>query len=210
MKRDLFTDGTLEAGNAGLSEAGRDFVREANRLGIVIDVSHTGERSSLEMIELSEDPVIFSHSNAKVLCPSSRNLANEQLDAVAAKGGVIGITTFSPLLRPDVTRLNRPTVEDVLTHIDYVVQRVGIDHVGLGMDWGHQRRQEDLDLHNRAYKDFNKNKLEVETAHAHGLDGPQDFVNVTELLLARKYKDEEIGKILSRNFLRVFEAVWAH
>src|SRR5690606_11212718 len=140
QKRDLFTDGTGEPANAGLSRAGQDFVKEMNRLGMVIDLSHTGERASLEAIELSEQPIVFSHSNVRSLFDSVRNLSDEQIDAVAQTNGVIGVAAFTSLFKEDVVEANKPTVDDFVEHLDYLVNRAGIDHVGVGLDYGHKRR----------------------------------------------------------------------
>jgi len=207
QRRDIFADGTGEPGDAGLSSLGHAFVREMNRVGVVLDLSHMGHRASLEALEVTEHPVIFSHSNVRALCDSPRNLSDRQLDALARNGGVVGIATLSPLLSRDGSQ---PTVDTVITHIDYVARRIGVDHVGLGMDYGHARRQEDLDIHNQSYGDVLGGSLTVENAHARGLDGPQDLVNVTVGLLERGHSREDVGKILSGNFLRVFRIVWGH
>jgi membrane dipeptidase len=101
----------------------------------------------------------------------------------------------------------RPTVEDFVDHIDYIVQRVGIDHVGYGLDYAYKRKQEDLDTHNRKYADILPPLL-VETVQIEGLEVANEIVNGTALLLKRGYSEEDIGKILSGNFLRVFKEVW--
>lgn len=90
-----FAPGCLEPSNSGLSSLGIQLVQEMNRLGVVIDLSHVGQRASLETIELSQDPVIFSHSNPSMLQPNPRNISDELMRVCAAKGGVIGLSTFS-------------------------------------------------------------------------------------------------------------------
>lgn len=210
QKRDWFTDGTGEPANAGLSRAGRDFVREMNRLGMVIDLSHTGERASLEAIELTERPVVFSHSNVRSLFTSVRNLSDEQIAAVAQINGVIGVAAFTSLFKEDVTEANKPTVDDFLEHLDYLVERAGIDHVGVGLDYGHKRRQEDLDMHNELHPEITRGIARVETVHCRDLDGPSDLHNLTSRLIDRGYTEADIAKILSGNFMRVFEEVCDH
>lgn len=206
MRRDIFAEGSGEPGDTRLSSLGEHWIREMNHLGMVIDLSHTGRRAALEAMALSKDPVIFSHSNAHRLCANPRNLSDEQIDALAQNGGVIGIATLSPLVRsePDCP----PTVEDLVAHIDYIVQRVGPKHVGLGWEYAHGRRQEDLDLPNRLYPDILGGKLRPTTVHCLRADGPEDIINVTVLLLARGYTAQDVTKILYGNWHRVFSTVW--
>ncbi len=206
QRRDLFADGSGEPGNAGLSVYGKQFIREMNQLGMVIDLSHMGLRASLEAMELTSQPVIFSHSNVHALVPSVRNLRDEQIDAAAARGGVIGVTAFTSLLGMNVTADQRPTLDDFIAHLDYIVQRVGPDHVGIGLDYAHKRLQDDLEVHNRLHPELGR--LDVGTIHAQGLDGPAEVVNLTDRLLRRGYRQDDILKILSGNFLRVFRTVW--
>lgn len=208
QKRDWFTDGTGEPANAGLSRAGKDFVREMNRLGMLIDLSHTGERSSLDAIELSEQPVVFSHSNVRALFSSVRNLSDEQIAAVAQTNGVIGVAAFTSLFKENVSESNKPTVEDFLDHLDYLVERAGVDHVGIGLDYGHNRRQEDLDMHNDLHPEITRGIARVETVHCKDLDGPKDLRNLTGRLINRGYSESDVAKILSGNFMRVLEEVW--
>ncbi len=206
MRRDIFADGSGESGDARLSSLGKHWIHEMNRLGMVIDLSHTGRRAALEAIALSNDPVIFSHSNAYRLCANPRNLTDEQIDALAQNEGVIGIATLSPLVSagPD----HQPTVEDLVAHIDHIVQRVGPEHVGLGWEYAYGRRQEDLDLPNRLYPDILGGKLRPATAHCLRADGPEDVINVTALLLARGYAAGDVTRILYGNWHRVFSRVW--
>jgi len=206
MRRDIFADGAGEPGNASLSSLGERFVREMNHLGMVIDLSHTGRRASLEAIERSEHPVIFSHSNVHALCPNPRNLWDDQIDAVARNGGVVGIATLSPLVTAGAER--RPTVDELVAHMDYIVQRIGPGHVALGWEYAHGRRPEDTELPNLLYPDILGGRLRPETAHCEGADGPRDVVNVTTRLLARGYAPGDVTRILYGNWRRVFGTVW--
>jgi len=130
--RNFAADGCITGTDAVLSREGRELVKEMNRCGIVIDCSHTGERSSLDAIELSEKPCIFSHSNPKARSNLPRNITDEQIKRVAAGGGVAGLTPFAPMNWDggDVP----PTLDDFLDNIECVVDLAGIDHVAIGTD----------------------------------------------------------------------------
>ncbi len=128
--RNLVADGCAEVADAGLSNYGRRFVRELNRVGIVVDVTHTGRRSSLEAIELSEAPVIFSHSNPSALCTHIRNIDDTQIRACAESGGVVGIVGIGSFLGDADAR-----TETMFRHVDYVAELVGPEHVGIGTDY---------------------------------------------------------------------------
>jgi len=206
QRRDIFADGSGEPSNAGLSVYGKAFIREMNDLGLVIDLSHMGLRASMEAMELTRHPVIFSHSNVHALVPSVRNLTDEQIDAAVATGGVICVTAFTSLLMANVSKGRRPTLDDYVAHVDYLVQRVGPDHVGVGLDYAHQRVQDDLEVHNRLHPELGR--LNTETIHAQGLDGPAELVNLTARLLSRGYRRDDIQNILSGNLMRVFRTVW--
>ena len=116
-ERNRLGDGCVEAANGGLSCLGRSAVQEMNRIGMVVDVSHCGEQTSLDAIEMSSSPVLISHANAKALCPSLRNKSDEVLDTLVENGGVMGVAFWGPMTYkdPDV----RPGFEDLLDHIDY-------------------------------------------------------------------------------------------
>ena len=124
-------DGCLERTDAGLSVFGVRLIKAMNRARIAVDCSHTGIRTTLDAMDVSEYPVVFSHSLAKSVCESPRNLTDEQIKRVAEMGGVIGINGFPPF----VADKTRPTLDDLLKHVDYIADLVGIDHVGLGIDF---------------------------------------------------------------------------
>ncbi len=206
MRRDIFGEGTGERADGSISLLGERLVARLNDLRMVIDLSHMGCRASLEVIEQSRHPVIFSHSNVWSICSSPRNLRDEQIDAIARRGGVIGVAALSPLVISDLSR--RPTIDDFIAHLDYIVQRVGPDFVGLGWEHAHARRPEDILLSNSLYPDILGGKLTVATAHCEDVDGPHDLMKVTESLLNLGYPEGAIEKILFRNYMRVFEQVW--
>lgn len=119
-----------ERSGGGLTAFGVDLVKELNRLGMVVDVSHIGERGFWDVLDVAERPILASHSNCKALCDHPRNLSDDQIRALAENGGSMGFT-FVPSFVDDVS----PTLERFLDHVDHAVQLVGADHVGLGSDF---------------------------------------------------------------------------
>ena len=162
----------------GLTKFGKQLVTEMNRLGMLIDVSHISERGFWDVLHISNAPVIASHSNCKTLCNHLRNLSNEQLKALAANGGVVGITFVPGFIAQDGWT-KPPPFAQLLNHFDYAIDIAGIDHVGIGSDF---------DGGGELLKDAT------------------EFPRITEGLSARGYSDEDIQKILGGNHLRVFEA----
>jgi len=180
-QRNQIADGIGESRTgSGLTEFGLKVIDEMNDLRMLIDVSHLSETGFWDVIKRSKTPIVASHSNCYALCPHLRNLKDEQIKALAEKGGVIGIT-FVPNFLTQEKR--KTTVKDVVKHIDYLVEKVGVDCIGLGSDFDGTG---DLPL---------------------GLEGVDKIPNLTEELLDRGYKEREIEKILGGNFLRVFKEV---
>ena len=158
----------------GLTEFGRAAVRECNRLGIVVDVVHANDAAFFEAIELSKTPVQFSHGAVFALSPHWRNLTDDQLKALAANGGVIGIAPYSDFIDPVAEKRNMRRVVD---HIEYVCERIGDDYVGFGSDY-----------------DGTPTSLLVPSY----ADTPQ----LTQLMLDRGFSEETILKFWGGNFLR--------
>ena len=119
----------------GLTEAGRDLVRECNRLGVMIDLSHLNERGFWEVAEISNAPLVATHSNAHALCASSRNLTDPQLEAIRDSDGMVGVNFAVSFLREDGRDDADTPLEAVVRHVDYLVERLGIDRVGFGSDF---------------------------------------------------------------------------
>ena len=178
VRNDL-ADGVGEPRGAGLTAFGRQVVQEMNELGMVVDVSHLSVQGFWEVLELSRHPVVASHSNAHALCRHRRNLTDQQIRALAQKGGVMGINFFPEFLRED----GPASLEDVVRHIDHVVSLVGPQHVGLGSDFDGIPSTPD------------------------GLDDVSRLPALTEALIRRGYPDEAILGILGENFARVFRQV---
>jgi membrane dipeptidase len=127
-------DGTAQHG--GLSDLGRQAIAEMNRIGLIIDVSHAAKSSMMQAAELSRAPIVATHSCCRALCDHPRNLDDEQLDMLRARGGLVQITALDAFLRPPGADGKSPaTVADMVDHVDYAVRRIGLDHVGLSSDF---------------------------------------------------------------------------
>lgn len=186
-----------------LTDAGRRIVQAINAAGIFMDCSHTGERTSLDIINASSDPVIFSHSNARALHDDARNITDEQIDACAATGGVVCVNGIGRFLGDDEAR--SPAI---VQHIDYFVQRVGPRHVGLGIDYAYPANglDEDPPGLDRDYW----------WPPAHGYVGglnvrmaaPEQLSEIVEGLVERGYAEKDIRDLLGGNMLRLARRVW--
>ena len=212
----LLCGGVLEYTNAGLSALGKSVVAESDRVGMVLDCSHVSKRASLDIIDASANPVVFSHANPKALVDNARNIDDEQIKAVAARGGVIGTVNWGPLIfKKGMTQ--RPTVHDYLEHIDYLAQLLGsTENIGIGSDFslGSYPRH-NHDNHGPDYKtvmtDMNKYVTTYWRAperFAEGFSSYSEIVDVIDLLQERGYSETDVAGILGENFLRVFDTVW--
>ncbi len=141
-ERNLLGSGCWERTDDGLSNFGVDAVSEMNRLGILIDLSHVGDRTTIETIEHSKQPVAFTHANARSFVDHVRNKTDDALKIMAERGGVVGANAFPPFLRNGF----RSTIVDYVDAIDDLVERVGIDHVGLGTDYTQDQPKEFFDI----------------------------------------------------------------
>ena len=164
--------------HGGVSLFGEQVIREMNRLGIMVDLSHANEKSFYDALEISQLPIVCSHSSCRALCDHPRNLTDEQLRALAAAGGVAQITLYHGFLRKD----GEATVYDALQHLEHAIQVAGIDHVGLGTDF-------DGD------------------GGVRGLANAAELLNFTRQLMLRRYSERDIQKIWGGNFLRVMAQV---
>ena len=214
----LICDGCLDRTDSGLTRFGGLVVEECNRVGLLLDCTHIGRQSSLDIIEQSSFPVVFSHSNPKALVDNPRNIDDEQIKACAQKGGVIGLAPWGPLvMKPEAT--DWPGVDDYIDQIEHVADLTGsLDHVGVGTDmslgtypdhwhdpWGDpvsfasvtgtydQLITADVRSPKRALRDFNSYP---------------EVLDFAEALVRRGFSDGDVRKILGENFLRVFERVW--
>jgi membrane dipeptidase len=200
--------GCTERYDAGLSHFGQQFVRRCNGVGVIVDTSHSGRQTTLDACQASSAPVVATHTSAAALYRCDRAKSDEELRAVAATGGVIGIVCVPFFLAAPGSP--GQTIELVLDHVDYVSQLVGVEHVGIGTDWPIALPHA---LQRRMFIPF---LAEIGFREEHGvdvvaaLDGFRDYrdlVNITRGLVGRGYSDGEIAAILGENFLRVFEQV---
>jgi membrane dipeptidase len=217
-ERNLVGDGCTERTDSGLSDFGIQVIERMNQLGILISLSHTGKRTSLEAMKVSQAPVVFSHSNARALCDHPRNIDDEEIEAVARKGGVIGINAFADFLRKNPTPQNPATIEDFMNNVDYVVRVAGIDHVGIGLDLTEfdeaftktgvmSSRNFPPERHNRIFKPEFIPPVES-WGSARGLESVAQVPDLIQGLRSRGYGDADLAKIMGLNFLRVFSQVW--
>lgn len=210
-ERNLLADGCLEPTNAGLSRLGKDVIREMNRVGIQVDLTHVGERSSLEAMELSTKPCIFSHSNPKARADNPRNITDEQIKRCAAGGGVIGLTPWPPICWTGGQE--PPSLDDLIGHIEYVVDLVGIDHVAIGTDSEATPGAYPPELTASHAATFGPVTGRFQEAHPGvrktvGFESMEGFPNLTAALLERGWQAADIKKLLGENLLRVYRESW--
>lgn len=205
MEGNLVGQGCLERIDAGLTAFGLEVIEEMNRLGILIDLSHVGYRTSIEAIEASQGPVAFTHANPKALCDHPRNKPDDVLKAVAAKGGVVGATVFPPFLPSG----NESTIEDFIDVIDYLVDLIGVDHVAIGTDFTEGQPKEWFDkiLTGKSGKGPAL-KLNHPLKNPKGIENSAGFPNLTRALYKRRYSEENIRKIMGENMVKLFKKVW--
>lgn len=200
--RNRLCDGKGESRTrGGLTNFGVSVVKEMNRLGMLIDVAHINEQGFWDVIEISESPIIDSHSNAMAICDHPRNLKDEQIKAIAQKGGVIGLTCNSAMTSKEN---DYPTVEDLMKHLGHMIDIAGIDHVGLGPDLIEPHPGPPTE--SPGYLEG----IQYVVRKSHYIEGVSDVSGmplITEALLKRGYKDQDIRKILGENFLRVYKQV---
>lgn len=164
--------------HGGVSSFGRKVIAEMNRLGIMVDMSHAAETSFYQALELSTAPIVCSHSNCRALCDHPRNLTDDQMRALAQKGGVMQLTLYGGFLRKD----GEASIDDFLNHLEHAISIMGIDHVGIGTDF-------DGD------------------GGVNGLRNASELINITQHLIRRRYSAQDIQKIWGRNWLRVMASV---
>ena len=160
--------------HGGVSPFGEQVIKEMNRQGLMVDLSHADEHSFYDALDISATPIVCSHSNAKALCDVPRNLTDEQMRALAAKGGVCQITLYNGFLRTD----GKACIDDAMAHLEHAISVMGIDHVGIGTDF-------DGD------------------GGVPGLADASELINFTKDMLRRHYSEEDMAKIWGGNWLRV-------
>lgn len=193
----FFGGGCADRTDPGLTLYGLRVIEEMNRLGMLLDAAHAGHRTTLEMIEASSDPVVFTHNAIDAVEPHFRNVKDDQIKACAASGGVIGITGGNNYLGGDATP------ETLFRHIDHVASLVGPEHVGLGFD---------VVVDTQVLDDFVRDRR----AEWGDRDWPKwrffdvdDMGGLVQVMLDHGYSDEAVRGVLGGNFMRVCEQVWS-
>jgi len=210
--RNQLGDGSMVAENHGLTEFGREVVHELNRNRVMVDLSHSGERSCLDAIAASAQPIIISHTGCRAVTDLPRNKTDQELKLVADKGGFVGIY-FMPFLAIG----RQPMAADLIAHIEHAIQICGEDHVGIGTD-GSVPKIDDMPTY------MTNLRIEVEQRKAKGIGaagergdivkflpdlvGVDKFYKLAELLAKRGHSSSRIEKILGLNFLRTAEKIW--
>jgi membrane dipeptidase len=167
----------------GLTEAGRELVRACNRLGILVDLSHLNEAGFWDVAGISDKPLVATHSNAHALSPASRNLTDAQLDAIRDSGGVVGVNFAVGFLREDGANDPATPISEIVRHVDYLSERMGVDHVAFGSDFDGAVVSEEL-------------------------GGAAGLPKLVQALRDAGHGDEVVAKITHENWLRVLRATW--
>ena len=215
-RRNLLGDGCLEPEDQGLTAKGHEVIAMMNSLGMAIDLSHVGQRTTVEAARASTKPVLATHANARSVTPALRNKSDDAIQAIAESGGVIGISIYGPMCW-DGDRRRHPSLDDFMRHLDHVVDLAGIDHVGIGTDLPAVADNatvshitaftlETFPAAIRAYAEAFSNRIEdryLSDCRSHG-----DLGRITERLLKSGWAEDDITGLLGGNFLRAFRAIW--
>jgi membrane dipeptidase len=197
--------GSTDRVDGGISDYGVEIIEAMNEVGMLIDVSHSGDLTTLDAIELSPRPIAFTHSNCRALNNHPRLKTDEAIQKLARKGGVMGITG----VRNFVKDREPTTVEDIVDHIDHVVKLAGIEHVGIGTDsdlMGYDHMQPDQYAKLKAaYKASYAFRDKIDTD---GFNHPKKIYDLTDALLRRGYSDSNIQAVLGGNFRRLLGESW--
>ena len=190
----------------GLTEFGKAVVHKMNELGIIVDVSHCGAQTSMDAVNNSNDPIIASHTFSKNLYEHDRGKSDEFLQTVGEKGGYIGILAVPGFL----TTNQKTTINDWLDHVDYIVNLIGIDHVGIGTDYYGFSVPDSLAIKIGEFMEVLGFRPEHRASFLDKIEGFENyakFPNLIKGLIERGYSDQEIGKLAGSNFLKLFKKV---
>jgi membrane dipeptidase len=203
--QNLIGSGSTEREDGGLSELGVEVVAAMNGAGMLVDVSHCGDRTTLDAIAMSKTPIAITHSNCRALNDHPRLKTDEAIKALAAKGGVMGMTAVRQFVRDR----EPTTIDHLIDHVDHAAKLVGIEHVGIGSDmdlYGYDNmtpaRQEKLKAYYKGKYRFRDRLDTDDTSH------PQRIYDITEGLIRRGYSDAQITGVLGGNFRRLLGTVW--
>lgn len=196
--------GCYESHDGGLTDFGREVVAEMNRVGMLVDLSHVGHKTSEDAIRASQKPVAYSHCCPAALKIHPRNKTDEQLRLIAEHGGFVGVTMFPPFLSRGV----ESTVEDYLDAVEHIINVCGEDQVGVGTDFtqGHEDDFFDYITHDKGR--FRKLTDFGPVIMPEGIRRIEDFPNITEAMQRRGWPESRIRKVMGENWLRLLEEVW--
>lgn len=210
-QKNMVGDGCEERTDAGLSNFGVELVQRLNEQRIVVDCSHTGLQTTLDALKHSTRPVVFSHSNVRGVYDVKRNISDEQIQAVAASGGVIGMNAFPPTVTP-----NRPvSMDDFLRHFEYVMDLVGPEHIALGLDYFTHQSGVVNDADAKIYYDESvrvgrwRPEMYPPPPYVYpaGIETPKTLPNLTAALLDRGIPEQDVRNIMGGNWHRVLNSV---
>lgn len=206
-ERNLLGNGCYERKDEGLSHFGVDAVKEMNELGILVDLSHCGDQTCYDAIELSEKPVAITHSNSRRFFVHPRNKPEPMIKLLVEKGGVIGANAFPPFLPKGF----ESTLNDYVDAIEDLVYIAGVDHVGIGTDFTQGQSNQWMD--ELFYQQGTKPKQRPKpypnpVHHPRGFENPSKLSSVATELVNRGYPTEDVGKILGGNWMRLLGSVW--
>ena len=207
--RNWVGDGCTERTQAGLSYFGVDMVKRMNELGMIVDVGHTGYQSTLDAVEVSDKPIVYSHTNCKALCDHPRNKTDDQIKALARKGGVMGLSCFNWF----VSDKPRSTLDDLLNHFDHVAGLVGTDYIGIGSDfsvagWPGREPDAEWESHRKLYGEREWKTIKGRfPPYIDEVNNSRRYHTIAEGLQKRGWKLDDIAKVLGLNFVRVYKDV---
>jgi len=205
-------DGCEERTDAGLSRFGVKLIERMNKAKVIVDCSHTGYHTTMDAIEVSQVPVVISHANPRAVHETPRNVRDEQIQAIAKTGGLVGAVGYPAF----VSKKPKATMDEFIDHIAYMVDLVGSDHVALGIDYF--LGQDPIAELSAACKLYDQliatgawspaSYPPPPYTYPEGIETPEGFPNLTEGLLRRKFSETDIKKILGGNWVRVYQQVW--
>jgi membrane dipeptidase len=198
-RRNAVGDGCHERTDSGLSYYGVEVVREMNRVGMIVDCSHTSYRTTLDVMSASLAPVIFSHSNPKDLWSHDRNITNDQAVKCAGTGGLVGVNGVDIFLN-DRNETNSEVLFDV---VDYYYRLIGPDHIGLGLDFVYDSEAMMSNMVSFAFQGHSANYDKMRNYFE-----PEQLPRLIAMMLSRGYSDDDLRKILGGNFMRIARHVW--
>ncbi|TLY51389.1 MAG: peptidase M19 [Gammaproteobacteria bacterium] len=211
-RRNLVGDGCLESGNAGLSEFGRKLVAKLNERKLLVDLSHAGERTTLEAIDASKSPIAISHTGCAALASLPRNKTDNELRKLADKGGYVGI-----YLMPFLRSKGQPTAADLIAHLEHAIDVCGEDHVGIGSDGAISPIAVTPEFKKKFANEVNERRKRGISAPGEDpnvytflpdLNRADRFARIAELLVVRGHSAARIDKVLGANFARTLKEVW--